>query len=123
MADSKAIAARVHPDVHEWISNEAEKQGTTIGSFVEEMLRSAYVSEMEAQSRPDYPESQEVAKVEEVEIESAEEKDGELVVEAGSKETADEVREVLSEYILPADDKRFTQVHLSPDAKGEIAGL
>lgn len=123
MADSKPIAARVHPDVHEWIAEEAEAQGTTIGSFVEEMLRSAYVSEMEARSRPDYPESQDIAKAEKIRVDSTEEKDDELVVEAGTKEAADEVREQLSEYVLPADDKRFTQVRLSPDAKGEIAGL
>jgi len=123
MADSKAIAARVHPDVHEWISEEAERRGTTIGSFVEELLRDTYLSHVEGQNLDEAEEEVESPEPVEIPIESAEYEDGELRVEAGSKEIADEVREELAQYVLPADDKRFTEVRLRPDAKGEIAGL
>lgn len=122
MADSRAIAARVHPDVHEWAKSEAERQGTTLGSFVEELLRSAYLSEMEAREHPE-SEDDLAPEPEEIPIQSAEVEDGELVVEAGSRHIAEEVREELSEYLLNSDDKRMTEVRLSPDAKGEIAGL
>ena len=47
MADSKAIAARVHPDVHEFLKQEAENRGTTLGSYVEEVLRNYYDSHRE----------------------------------------------------------------------------
>ena len=44
MAESKAIAARVHPDVHEWLKEQAETDGTTLGSKVEDILRGYYQS-------------------------------------------------------------------------------
>ena len=121
MAESKAIAARVHPDVHEWIKEQAEQEGTTLGSWVEELLRGAYLSHVEKQNLSE--EKQKTKQVEEIPIESAEVEDGELVVEAESKEIADEVRGELSDHVLQSDDKRLKEVRLSPDAKREIAGL
>ena len=56
MAKSKSVAARVHQDVHEWLKQEAESRGTTLGSLVEDMLREKYKSqqpspEMEGRNR------------------------------------------------------------------------
>ena len=42
MQESEAVACRVHPDVKEWLEDRAEEQGTTLGSYVEELLRSMY---------------------------------------------------------------------------------
>jgi hypothetical protein len=43
--DSEAVACRVHPDVKRWLEEQAEDRGTTLGSYVEELLRSFYQGE------------------------------------------------------------------------------
>ena len=47
MAESKTIAGRVHPDVHEALKEEAENRGTTMGSLVEEILRGWHTSHLQ----------------------------------------------------------------------------
>jgi hypothetical protein len=42
MPDSVSVAARVHPEVGEWIEQKADQQKTTRGRIVEEMLSELY---------------------------------------------------------------------------------
>jgi len=121
MADSKAVAARVHPDVHSFLKEEAEDRGTTMGSYVEEILREYYNSHRvptEEQGEEGFndaePERITVEEIEDYEVAG----DHALKVHAGSKARADLLRSELSEFVNEAaDDRRRTWVMMEPGAR------
>ena len=120
MAESKAIAGRVHPDVHKALKEEAEKRGTTLGSLIEEILRGWYTSQLEEKPIDDDGYAPGAIPVASVESREARGGDAVIVVEAVSKGRADDVRSELSQFVHHTDDKRFTEVILDPRAKEHV---
>lgn len=45
MASSMAVAARVNPEIGEWVKEKADERQTTIGRIVEDTLREKYREE------------------------------------------------------------------------------
>ena len=45
MPDSTPVAARVHPEVGDWLDEKAEKRKTTVGRVVEDLLSELYKEE------------------------------------------------------------------------------
>lgn len=120
MADSKPIAGRVHPDVHKSLKEEAERRGTTLGSLVEEILRGWHTSHLQQAQIDD--ESYEPGAIPVASVEDREARGGDsvIVVEAVSKERADDVRSELAQFVHRTDDKRFTEVILDREAKTHV---